>query len=184
MNMEKSGTRLKKIHFVRLAFLILLLFIFVVLPNRSNIGRQQSAYSSMRTEMTTQQKAVKQLQERLAKLEQAQKDFNYIYSNILLPKKTGVPEIRLELESLVDDLQIKREDFSHTYSPLPKLKLTNYNLGVPVQGNYRSIRRFINSIERSKHFLILDRVDLSSEPKADILNLNFALSTYLVDDGT
>ena len=72
-----------------------------------------------------------------------------------------------------------------SYSDLPDFGLQMFTLGVPVEGNYRNLRRFINSIERSKHFLILDRVDLSSEKKAEVLNLDFRISTYLVqsDEG-
>jgi Tfp pilus assembly protein PilO len=90
--------------------------------------------------------------------------------------------IRMELEGLANNLQVKRSDFSYDYKNLEDFGLQHFMLSVPVEGNYRNIRRFINSIERSEHFLILDRVDLSSEKKDDTLNLDFTLSTYLVEN--
>jgi hypothetical protein len=54
-----------------------------------------------------------------------------------------------------------------------------------VEGAYRDVRRFINDIERSDYFLILDRVHLSAERRAQAgenVQLNFQLSTYLRDE--
>jgi Tfp pilus assembly protein PilO len=92
-----------------------------------------------------------------------------------------VLSIRLELEDLARSLQVKRGDFSYNYDDsVADPKLQEFRLAVSVDGNYRNIRKFINSIERSKHFLILNRVDLSSDKKPDSLSLDFQLSTYLV----
>ncbi len=90
-------------------------------------------------------------------------------------------DIRLELEELAQELQVKRTDFSYTYSSIPGLRLQEFKVSVPIEGSYGDIRRFINSIERSQHFLILDRVDLTSV-RADVLNLSFSVSTYLVEN--
>jgi hypothetical protein len=185
MNLEKVSIFMKRIHLVRLALVLialnLLLLVFIVLPQNSRIERLQSEYALTRTRLATSQKNIIELKGRLQGLQQAEKDLKTIYSKILIPKKTGVTDIRLELESLAQSLQIKKENFSYNYEPLTEFKIQQFQLGVPVEGNYRNIRRFINSIERSKHFLILERVDLS-EQKADILNLDFQLSTYLTDD--
>jgi type IV pilus assembly protein PilO len=186
MNLEKLSISLKRIHFVRLALAILLInvivWVFFVLPKRNRIETLQSNYASLRTQVAADQKEVRALEARVKKLQQAQKDLKTIYSDVLVPRREGVTAIRLELETLARDLQIIRQDFSYDYKDLPEFKLQHFTLGVPVEGNYRNIRRFINSIERSKHFLILDRVDLSSEKKTEAVNLDFVLSTYLVED--
>lgn len=186
MNIEKISVALRRIHFVRLT----LVFIFInaviltvlVLPKRARIAALQSQYATLRSEAATDRRELRMLEERLKNIQQAQKDLQTIYSKVLATKKKGVTEIRLELEGLTRSLQIKRQDFSYNYENLDDFKLQHFMLGVPVEGNYRNIRRFINSIERSPHFLILDRVDLSSEEKADALNLDFRISTYLVED--
>jgi type IV pilus assembly protein PilO len=176
---------MKKVHLVRLALVVialnLLLFAFVVLPQNGRIARLQSEYALMRSRLLGSQRNIVELKARLQALLQAEKDLKTVYSKILIPKKTGVTDIRLEVESLAQALEIKKENFTYNYEPLTEFKLQQFRLGVPVEGNYKNIRRFINSIERSKHFLILERVDLS-EQKADILNLDFQLSTYLTDD--
>lgn len=187
MNIERLSILMKRVHMVRLALAVialnLILFVFVVLPQNNRIARLQSEYGITRTRLAASQKNITHLKNRLQSLQQAEKDLKSVYSRILIPNKSGVTDIRLELESLAQSLQIKKENFTYNYEPLADFNLQRFQLGVPVEGNYRNIRQFINSIERSKHFLILERVDLS-EQKSDILNLDFQLSTYLTDDKT
>jgi Tfp pilus assembly protein PilO len=184
MNTEKLSILLKRIHFVRIMLAALALnfavWAFLVLPKQDRIARLQDNYGQLRTQAAADQRNVKELQNRLKHLQQAQQDLKTIYSTLLVSRTRGVTEIRLELESLANDLQVKRRDFTYDYEELEDFNLQQFTLSVPVEGNYHNIRRFINSIERSEHFLILDRVDLSSEKKADVLNLDFMLSTYLV----
>ena len=186
MNLERPGTLLKSIHFVRLMMIVLLANIavlgFIVLPNKTRIKSQQLQYQSMRRDVATAKKDNQQLQARLEKLKQAEKDIQEMYAKVFVPKKKGATDIRLELEGLIHNNQIQRTDVSHANTPMPDFKLQQYSLSVPVEGTYVNIRRFINDIERSQHFLILDRVELASEKKGDVLTLDFELSTYLVDN--
>ncbi|MCI0611638.1 type 4a pilus biogenesis protein PilO [bacterium] len=185
MNIEKISVNLKRIHFVR--FLLVVLGVnlgiwgFLVLPKQDRIAALQKNYADLRNQGAADQKEIKQLQARLKHLQQAQEDLKTIYNKLLIRRTEGM-SIRMELEGLANNLQVKRSDFSYDYKQLEDFGLQHFMLSVPVEGNYRNIRRFINSIERSEHFLILDRVDLSSERKEDILNLDFTLSTYLVED--
>lgn len=187
MNIDKLSLLYKKIHLIRLALVLiginLLIFIALVIPNHSRISDLQTVYAAARNEAMDQQNQNRELQRRIAALEQAQKDVDEIYSKVLVTKKKGATDIRLELETLTQSLQVHRLEVGMNYHPMPDFKLQYYKLSVPVEGSYNSIRRFINKIERSKHFLILERVDLTAEKKkAEMLNLDFQLSTYLVDD--
>lgn len=185
MNIEKISVNLKKIHFVRFLLAVLgvnlAIWGFLVLPKQDRIAALQKDYATLRNQGSTDQKEIKELQVRLKHLQQAQDDLKTIYKKLLIRRTDGM-SIRVELEGLANNLQVKRSDFSYDYKDLQDFGLQHFMLSVPVEGNYRNIRRFINSIERSEHFLILDRVDLSSEKKEDSLNLAFTLSTYLVED--
>jgi Tfp pilus assembly protein PilO len=186
MNMEKTGILLRRVHFARIAIVVILvnaaLLALLVLPRGNAIVSLQSQYASLRSMAAADQKNEKELKARVERLQRAQSDLKKIYSEILLPRKDGVVSIRLELEDLARQLQIQRGDFGYNYKDIDEFRLQEFSLSVPVDGNYRNIRKFINSIERSKHFLILDKVNLSSEKQTDALSLDFRLSTYLVKD--
>jgi len=187
MNLERTSLGFKRIHLVRLLLLALavniIVFFIFVRPNRAQISNLQDRYGQLRSEVRAQKQQLQILHTRLARLQQGQKDLKHLYSQVLTPKRTGVTDIRLELETLLSSLQIQKQDFSYRYQIIKDMDLQQFTLGVPVQGSYRNIRQFINSIERSNHFLILERVNLSSEQSDQQLNLDFQLSTYLTLDG-
>ena len=189
MNFERISLLLKQVRFVQVGLLFLLLnaalLFFLVLPENQKITRLQTDYAQQRMQLIDEQKSLGSMEIRLAALEKAKADLKAIYSQILSQKKTGVPEIRQELEELAGSLNVSRENVSYEYEILPEFGLRRFVISVPVEGAYRDIRRFVNGIERSRHFLILERVDLSAEKSAnegDNLLLSFQLSTYLRDD--
>lgn len=185
MNWEKTGQFLTKIRFLRIAIGILIfnaiVFAMLVLPGRVRHQILERDLSTLKIQVDVASRHADDLQSRVSKLEQAQKDLKFLYDQVFESNKTGPTEIRLELEALAQRTQVKRGDFTYSYQGLPLYDLQQFDMGVPVEGTYRNIRQFINSIERSKHFLILLRVDLSAEKKRpDAVNLNFKLSTFLV----
>jgi len=189
MNFERISLPLKQVRFVHLGLLFLLLnsllFLFLVLPQNQRISGLQSDYANQRSRIIDHQRTIRSLEHRLEALQKAQTDLQIIYNEKLSQKKTGVTEIRQELEELADSVNVNRSDVSYNYDVLPEFGLRHFTLSVPVEGAYRDIRRFINGIERSEHFLILEKVDLSAEKSSsDNLLMNFQLSTYLRDPET
>lgn len=189
MNREKLGQGLIKIHLLRILIGCLLLnavvFGLLVLPGKARRIWLQSQLQTLDLQVAAARHRNELLKSRVTGLEQAQKDLQYLYTKVFESEKTGPTEIRLELEDLAQKAQIKRGDFTYGYDRLEQYRLQRFNLGVPVEGSYRNIRQFINSIERSKHFLILERVELSAEKQnPNSVNLDFRLSTYLVENAS
>jgi Tfp pilus assembly protein PilO len=189
MNFERVSLLLKNIRFVYIGLLLLFLntigFLFIVLPEKQRISKLQTSFSQQRNQIGEQQHELKILQRRLAALQKAQKDLDMIYNQVLAQKKVGVTAIRQELQDLAGSLSVQRGGLDYDYDDLPEYGLRHFSLAVPVEGPYREIRRFINDIERSQYFLILDRVDLSAERESksgEGVTLNFQLSTYLRDE--
>ena len=191
MNFERISTLLRNSRFLLVGLLLvavnIALFFFLVLPRKQNISRLQDEYSKQRFRIADQQKQMKIMNQRLGALQKAESDLKVLYDQVLIQKKIGVTAIRQELQELAGSLTVERAGVKYDYDPLPDYGLRHFTLSVPVEGAYRDIRRFINDIERSQYFLILDRVDLSTERQAEAgenVLLNFQLSTYLRDEET
>jgi Tfp pilus assembly protein PilO len=189
MNFERISLLLKNSRFVYIGLLLLALntiaFLFIVLPEKQKISKLQTSFSQQRNQIGGQQNDLKVLRRRLSALQKAQKDLDIIYNQVLAQKKVGVTAIRQELQDLAGSLSVERGALNYDYDDLPEYGLRHFSLSVPVEGAYREIRRFINDIERSQYFLILDRVDLSAEKESksgESVTLNFQLSTYLRDE--
>ena len=189
MNFERISLLLKNIRFVYIGLLLLAIntiaFLFIVLPEKQKISRLQSSFSEQRNQIGEQQRDLKVLRRRLSALQRAERDLDRIYNQVLAQKKVGVTAIRQELQDLAGSLGVERGGLDYEYDDLPQFGLRHFSLALPVEGPYREIRRFINDIERSQYFLILDRVDLSAERESrsgESVTLNFQISTYLRDE--
>ncbi|MCI0416866.1 hypothetical protein L0222_29200 [bacterium] len=189
MNFERISLLLKNIRFVYIGLLLLVLnmiaFLFIILPEQQKISKLQTSFSQQRNQIGAQQNEIKVLRRRLAALEKARTDLEMMYDQVLAQKKVGVTAIRQELQDLAGSLSVERGGLDYEYNDLSEYGLRHFSLALPVEGAYREIRRFINDIERSQYFLILDRVDLSAEKESrsgENVTLNFQLSTYLRDE--
>jgi Tfp pilus assembly protein PilO len=181
----KSQSFPETVHFIRLALLLILVnaaaYVFLIVPRQDRFVQLQTEHSNLRSQMIHGEQNHRALETRLRNLQQAEKDLAYIYEKVLAPRQAGVTDIRLELEEITSSVEIMKNDFDYEYAEVPKFSLYNFRLSVPIRGSYSEIRSLINKIERSRHFFILEQVDLSTERSEEILNLNFRISTYLTD---
>ena len=51
---------------------------------------------------------------------------------------------------------------------------------VPLAGGYTNLRKFIQSVESSDNFLVIERVALGTGKTADVVELNITLATYFI----
>jgi len=101
------------------------------------------------------------------------------YSEILRRKEEGMVDVLAEVEELAKRFQVKKESIQYHNEIIDEDKVILFEITFPLRGSYANLRRFINRIENSKYFLIIDRVELSNpEEKGDNLKLNIKLSTY------
>ena len=129
---------------------------------------------------------VEQGEEELTQRREAEKRFNELhrqvesfYSDILRHKEEGLVDVLAEVEDLANKFQVKKENIQYHHETIDEDKVILFEITFPLRGGYANLRRFINQIENSKHFLIIDRVELSNpEEKGDNLKLNIKLSTY------
>ena len=61
--------------------------------------------------------------------------------------------------------------------------LIELGVNIPLSGGYRNLRQFINSVEKSELFLIVQSIQLQEGDRGGVLlNLNVRLITYFADD--
>jgi hypothetical protein len=51
---------------------------------------------------------------------------------------------------------------------------------VPLAGGYSNLRKFIQSVESSDNFLVIERVALGTGKSSDLVELNITLATYFI----
>jgi len=76
----------------------------------------------------------------------------------------------------------KRNVFESSISVSSQTKFSDMvmlSFNLPVSGNYRDVRRFINDVETSDLFLNIGNLSLSKGGKGNVISLKIGLSTYV-----
>jgi len=98
---------------------------------------------------------------------------------ILGTKDTRMIRIQREVRTIASSLGMDPETIAYQGEILDKVGLARFAINVPLVGDYRNLRQFINKIEKSGNFLIVESVTLGgAKDGGALLDLNIRLSTY------
>jgi type IV pilus assembly protein PilO len=104
------------------------------------------------------------------------------FEKSLLPASTGYSSVLEELGTIAQNtgLQISNENFRH--KDIPNRELTEVVLEATISGNYVSVVKFLNGLQRSGNVYVVDGLGLASENQTqglpDILRLSLSVRTY------
>ena len=114
------------------------------------------------------------------KLKKADQELNEFYKN-RLPDRNSAIAAEMEKLAQQNKIHITSQRWEHAESDLPELM--EVTISANVDGDYLGIVKFINGLERSKLFFILDGVGLAGE-QAGGIKLGVKLRTYMKTSGT
>ena len=106
-----------------------------------------------------------------------QKDCDQFYQQYLLSSSAGYSVIVADLSQMARVSGVEPGGVTFHQSDVKDSGLTQIEIAASVQGDYQSLVRLINELERSPHFYVLDGLTLASESKGPI-KLNLSLRTY------
>jgi Tfp pilus assembly protein PilO len=132
-----------------------------------------------RQELQHRLKEVEAQEKYLATLQQTTKDLETLRNDILSTRQKRMIEVQYELARLARQFNINMERVQYENEALEDESLERMAMVVPLAGGYSSLRRFVQAIERSEKFLVLERVALESGQEGGVLlQLNLTLATY------
>lgn len=117
----------------------------------------------------------------LAALTKARDDMKYLAGDVLSTRQRRMIGVQLEIAKLLKDYGIAFDRVTYdSAGTLDNGALERFAFTVPLTGGYGSLRKFIQSVESSENFLVIERVDLGAGRTADIVELNITLATYFI----
>src|SRR5262249_4174770 len=165
-----------------LALLGLNVAVFAVytLPRTLQVRRATSRAAQARADVEAAKKEVAALRGRADALNANAEDAERFYGDMdsradLLPVLEGV-------EKRAREPGLKPGGRSVAAGDVPDPRLTRIKVNLPLEGSYDQLVGFLQRVERSKHFLTVDRIALSGREEG-AANLQVEVSAYFRGDG-
>jgi Tfp pilus assembly protein PilO len=112
-----------------------------------------------------------------ASLSQVRKDSDAFYSQSFLDSITGYSDIETDLDDIAAKSKVKTTGFTFKQKEVKDRGVTEISIGTSVDADYPSVIDFINGLEHSKYFYLLDNLQLSSA-STGLIRLQIGLHTY------
>jgi Tfp pilus assembly protein PilO len=112
-------------------------------------------------------------------VQRAEADLTVLKGEILSTRNQRLVQVRQELAELCERFGIPLDSVTSDNELLLEEELDRYSMNVPLEGNYASLREFLQAVEQSSKFLVVERVSLAlGKEGGRELSLNIMLATY------
>jgi len=153
-----------------------------------NLPRTEQA-RTIRREQETFQERLDKRREKVADLKAnydrvmgGNQSLQSFFDNVLSTKRRRMIPIQKEIRDLAKRFNINPESIAYGRQVFEKDSIVRFSAVFPLTGPYESLRAFINALERSENFIIIDSVSLADSKEGGvILSLDIAVSTYFFD---
>lgn len=163
----------------------LLVFLGVILPRNRELGNLGEEIRRGEEEIRQREKIVAGHQELLDGASAMRNRLDHFLGDRLSSKGARMTSILREVRRLAGSLRIDAETIQYRHKFLEDRNLVQFEMSVPLVGTYSSLRQFLQKVEGSEHFLIIDEIGLSGSKEGGArLSLNIRLATYFSGDET
>jgi hypothetical protein len=138
---------------------------------RAEVGRQTTEAKLLRADVDRGDKI-------RASLPQAGKDADSFYQQSFLDTSTGYSRIESDLGAIAAQSGVRTSGFTFKQKATKEPGVTQISITTSLEADYPAVIRFINGIERSKNFYLLDEMQLKSVSTGG-LSLQLELHAFL-----
>lgn len=112
-----------------------------------------------------------------ASIPQVGKDCDDFYKSAFLDSRTVYSTVDSDIGELASKAGVKTNGFSFKAKPVPDRNVSELDISTSVNGDYASLLKFVNGIERSKNFYFLNQLELG-DAAANGIRLQLVLHTF------
>jgi len=154
-------------------------YLLVVRPAAVEYREINDDNSPLYEELDVLEAIVDRRESYLEALGKADQDLQYIRDEILSTKKRRMIAVQAELDSLCRQFNIDVDTVDYDHDLLMREELDVLRMVVPLQGGYATLRQFLQAVESSSNFLLIERVALGQGRDGGVqLQLSITLTTY------
>jgi len=155
------------------------LFLLLVRPAVREYRNLLEGTGPQQEELRVQREEVERREAYLAALVQTEQDLERLRQDVLSTREQRMVDVQLELKALADQFSIDLDSVTFDNELLRDEELDKLLMVVPLEGGYTNLRRFLQAVERSDKFLVVEGVALGQGKHGGVmLQLNISLATY------
>jgi len=160
-------------------------FVLHTLPRRSEGRSLAATMERKKSELAAAEEQSRQIEERFETLELNGRDQRRFYGEVINGRDATLLPVLAELNGLAQELRLQADSLSVDPEEVKDSRLTRLQIKMPVQGTYRQILQFLERLERSEHFLVVDELGLRNATLGGggQAELNIDFSTYFLAEG-
>ena len=113
-------------------------------------------------------------------LEKARDDMRHFAGDVLSTRQRRMIAVQLEVSKLLHEFGIAYNRVQYENEELENGALERFATDVPLAGGYANLRKFLQSVESSDSFLVVERVTLGNGKTGDVVDLDITLATYFI----
>lgn len=180
MSAKNNWIRTKRIVIVGLGVLLaadVAVGVFLWQTSRQRPADLRAELDHLKLEATLRQADIARGQRIRASLPQVGKDCSQFYQDAFLSADTGYSTISADLSSIADKAGLRISDTAYKEDSKQTHGVKEVSISTSVDGRYASVIQFINGLEQSRNFYLLNDLQLTSA-KGGAIQLKLNLRTF------
>ena len=150
-----------------------------VKPRTDEYTKLNGTNAPLREELERREAGVEVREAYLQGLEKAEDDLEYLRKDVLQTRDRRIVEVQQEVDELAQQFSLQSTQITYSNEILKNEGIERYGTTLPLEGGYANLRKFIQAIEKSDKFLVIERVALGEGLEGGVvLQLNITLATY------
>jgi type IV pilus assembly protein PilO len=137
----------------------------------------------LRTQYAAQQAALKRAQALALKIEKGRKEGDQFLAQYTLSRRISFSAIVGELDRVAVEAGIKPKGYTYTMEPVEGSDtLTTLRISADFEAPYANLTRFMNLLDRSPKFLIIESMQAAPQQTGPMLNISLKMDTFLSEE--
>ncbi|MBI1896402.1 MAG: type 4a pilus biogenesis protein PilO [Acidobacteria bacterium] len=137
----------------------------------------------MRQQIQQRQSQVERLRTLARRVEQARAGTGQFLSTYFMNRRTASSTIVAELSKAAKDAGMKPKEHSFVFDPIEGSEdLSMMTINGHYEGSYSDLLEFVNRLDQSPRFLILDSMTAAPQQGSGTLNVSVRLNTFVRED--
>ncbi len=162
-----------------LVFLVInLIFYGLVLhPGKKGLQEREERLEVIRRDQAISLRRLETVQGDKESLDRILLNLDTFYFDVLSTREERMNPVRDEITQLARQFNVNLTKRSYPAQEYADMGVYEFKIRFPLRGRFEDVGKFIDRIENSENFLVIDRITLRSD-ESRMLQLTFDLSTF------